>query len=101
MTTLEDTGPIARRVFGSSHPVGVQIEISLQNARAVLRARGDVESLREAARRRLSGRARDPSAAADDAAPPAPAASADSSPDGSSGEAPAAAARDAEAPSSK
>ena len=37
--TLEDVERIARRVFGSSHPSAVQIEIELQAARAALRAR--------------------------------------------------------------
>ena len=60
-------------------------------ARAALRARETPPPSRSA---------RDPSAADDDATPPAPAAFADSSPEGSSGEAPATAACDAEAPSS-
>jgi hypothetical protein len=38
-TTLEDTARLARRVFGGAHPLTEGIEISLQNARAVLRAR--------------------------------------------------------------
>ncbi len=39
VTTLEEIEPIARRVFGGAHPTAVGIEISLQNARAALRAR--------------------------------------------------------------
>ena len=61
----------------------------MRDARAVLRARETPPP---------SSSARDPSDA-DDATPAAPAA-AESSPDGSSGEAPAAAERDVEAPSS-
>jgi hypothetical protein len=38
-TTLEDTARLARRVFGGAHPLTEGIEISLRNARAVLRAR--------------------------------------------------------------
>ena len=38
-TTLEDSERIARRVFGGGHPVTVQIEDSLREARAALRAR--------------------------------------------------------------
>jgi hypothetical protein len=37
--TLEDADRIGRRVFGGTHPLAVQIEESLQNARAALRAR--------------------------------------------------------------
>ena len=37
--TLEDAAPIVRRVFGGSHPLTVEIELSLQKPRAVLRAR--------------------------------------------------------------
>ena len=40
VTTLEEIGPIARRVFGGSHTLVTQTERALQNARAVLRARG-------------------------------------------------------------
>ena len=39
VTTLEDTTRIARRVLGSAHPITVKIELSLQEARAALRAR--------------------------------------------------------------
>ena len=90
VTTLEDAERISRRVFGGAHPTTVGIEDQLQDARAALRARETPPP---------SGSARDPSAAAGDATPAAPTAAADSGPDGSSGEAPAAA-RDAEAPSS-
>ena len=39
VTTVEDAGRIARRVFGSAHPTTRMIEESLQHSRAVLRAR--------------------------------------------------------------
>ena len=39
VTTLEDAGRIARRVFGGAHPLTAQIEKSRQNALAALRAR--------------------------------------------------------------
>ena len=39
VSTLEDAGRIARRVLGGAHPTKKGIEISLQNARAALRAR--------------------------------------------------------------
>ena len=39
VTTLEDAGRIARRVFGGTHPLTTGIEKQLQNARVVLRAR--------------------------------------------------------------
>ena len=39
VTTLEDAGRTARRVLGGSHPTTVQIELSLRDARAALRAR--------------------------------------------------------------
>ena len=91
VTTLEDAGRIARRVFGGAHPITTGNERSLQNARAALRAREKPPP---------SSSAPDSRAADDDATPAAPAAFADSSPDGSSGEAPAAAARAAEDPSS-
>ncbi len=39
VATLEDAERIARRVFGSMHPFTMQIEQSLRNSRAVLRAR--------------------------------------------------------------
>ena len=51
VTTFEDSGRIARRVFGESHPFTTAIESGLLNSRAVLRERetmGDVSSLREA-----------------------------------------------------
>ena len=38
-TTLEDTARIARRVFGSSHPLTTGIEGELRDAGAALRAR--------------------------------------------------------------
>ena len=38
VTTLEDAERIARRVFGSAHPVTTGIEKSLRNARATLLA---------------------------------------------------------------
>ena len=78
-------------MLGGTHPTTVAIERQLRDARALLRARETPPPSRSA---------RDPSAADDDATPPAPAAFADSSPEGSSGEAPATAACDAEAPSS-
>ena len=39
VTTLEETERITRRVLGGAHPVTVDIEDDLRNARAVLRAR--------------------------------------------------------------
>jgi len=39
VTTLEETERIARRVFGSAHPVTERIEDELRDARAALRAR--------------------------------------------------------------
>ena len=39
VTTLEDVGRIARRVFGGAHPLTVDIERSLRNGRAAVRAR--------------------------------------------------------------
>ena len=39
VTTLEDTERIARRVLGGNHPLTVEIEGNLRNARAALRAR--------------------------------------------------------------
>ena len=92
VTTLEDVARIARRVFGGANPLTTSIEGNLQAARAVLRARETPPP---------SSSAPDSRAADDDATPAAPAAFADSSPDGSSGEAPAAVARDVEDPSSK
>ena len=90
VATLVEIERIARRVFGGAHPLTLAIEDDLQNERAVLRFRETPPP---------SSSAPDSRAADDDATPAAPA-SADSRPDGSSGEAPAAAARDAEDPSS-
>ena len=39
VTTLEDTERIRRRVFGDSHPTTSNVEQTLRNARAALRAR--------------------------------------------------------------
>ena len=39
VTTLEETAPIARRVLGGAHPLTVDIELALRNARAALHAR--------------------------------------------------------------
>ena len=39
VTTLEETAPTARRVFGGAHPLTTDIEHALQESRAVLRAR--------------------------------------------------------------
>jgi hypothetical protein len=39
VTTLEDTGRIARRVMGGAHPTTMGIEDEVRDARAVLRAR--------------------------------------------------------------
>ena len=39
ITTLEDTGQIARRVFGGAHPITTGVECWLRRARAALRAR--------------------------------------------------------------
>ena len=39
VTTLEDAMRIARRVLGGAHPVTVEMEKSLRNSRAALRAR--------------------------------------------------------------
>ena len=36
VTTLEEAAPIARRVLGGAHPYVVDLEISLQKARAAL-----------------------------------------------------------------
>ena len=38
-TTLEDAERTARRVFGGAHPLTVDIESNLRDARAALRAR--------------------------------------------------------------
>jgi tetratricopeptide (TPR) repeat protein len=48
VNTFEDTEQTARRVLGGAHPTTELIERSLHSARAALRARGDVESVREA-----------------------------------------------------
>ena len=45
MTTLEETGRIARRVFGGAHPTTEGMEDELQNLRAALRARETPEKL--------------------------------------------------------
>jgi hypothetical protein len=39
VTTLEELERTTRRVFGGSHPLTVDIEVSLRDARAALRAR--------------------------------------------------------------
>ena len=39
VTTLEDVSPTARRVLGGAHPLTVDIEDELRNARATLGAR--------------------------------------------------------------
>ena len=39
VTTLAETERIARRVFGGAHPLTVEIEDDLREARATLRAR--------------------------------------------------------------
>jgi hypothetical protein len=39
VTTIEDTAPIARRVFGGAHPLTGTIEFNLRGARAALAAR--------------------------------------------------------------
>ena len=39
VSTLEDSERIARRVFGGAHPLTVDIERGLGDARAALRAR--------------------------------------------------------------
>ena len=39
LNTLEETTRSARRVLGSAHPTTLQMELSLRNAREVLRAR--------------------------------------------------------------
>ena len=46
VTTLEDTAPTARRVFGSAHPTTVGIEGALRAARAALGARETQSSAR-------------------------------------------------------
>jgi tetratricopeptide (TPR) repeat protein len=44
VTTLEDTARITRRVLGDAHPLTVDIEDNLQDARAALRAREEPSS---------------------------------------------------------
>ena len=39
VTTLQETGRIARRVLGGAHPITTAIEARLRDARAALRAR--------------------------------------------------------------
>ena len=39
VTTLEETARTARRVFGGSHPLTVDVEANLRKVRAALRAR--------------------------------------------------------------
>ena len=39
VTTLEEIGPIARRVLGGSHPLTALFEDALRRSRAALRAR--------------------------------------------------------------
>ena len=46
--TLEDPDRIARRVFGGAHPLTEGIEHDLQQARAALRDRSEIESLQNA-----------------------------------------------------
>ena len=45
VTTLEDAGRIARRVFGGAHPRTVDIEDDLRDARAAIGARETPEKL--------------------------------------------------------
>ena len=42
LTTLEDTGRIARRVLGGAYPITIGVEGELRNVRAALRAREEV-----------------------------------------------------------
>ena len=44
VNTLEGTERTARRVMGGTHPLTMQIEPSLRNARAALRAREETPS---------------------------------------------------------
>ena len=44
VTTLEETGRTARRVFGGSHPLTTGIECDLRNALVALRARETAEA---------------------------------------------------------
>ena len=41
VTTLEDAVQIARRVFGSTHPLTLDAGVTLRDAQEVLRARED------------------------------------------------------------
>ena len=49
VTTLEDAGRIARRVFGGAHPLAAAVEGGLRQAQEALRARkgDDVSALRD------------------------------------------------------
>ena len=49
VTTLEETARIARRVLGGAHPITVEIEENLRNARAALRAREETQPAEEGA----------------------------------------------------
>ena len=44
VTTLEETAPVARRVFGGAHPLTEGIEHDMRGARAALRAREGASS---------------------------------------------------------
>ena len=56
VTTLVDAERIARRVFGGAHPLAVDLEDSLRQARAVLSVReGEVEPLRAAVEAMMPG----------------------------------------------
>ena len=44
VTTFEDAKRIARRVFGSAHPLTTKLEDELRDARAALRAREEKPS---------------------------------------------------------
>ena len=48
MTTLEEIERTARRVFGGAHPLTVDIEGELRDARAALRAREAQDAFRTA-----------------------------------------------------
>ena len=54
--TLEDTVRIARRVFGSAHPLTTGIEVPLRKARAALSTREDLSAVRAALHERARGR---------------------------------------------
>ena len=49
VTTLEDAGRTARRVFGSAHPLTQSLEDELQVARAALHAREETQPSSSAA----------------------------------------------------